>query len=505
MRLSKKNLPAIIETPHLHKPIANGVVLPEKVLQFGTGVLLRALPDFIINTANNNNIFNGQVVVVKTTSVGYTDAFAKQDSLYTVCVRGVQDGSEVVENHIVSSIRRVLSATGEWDKILECATNSEMHIIISNTTEIGLVLIEDNIFQNPPISFPGKLLAFLLHRFNYFNGDIDKGMVIIPTELLPDNGKILLSIVIELAHQNNLDSAFIHWLINSNYFCSSLVDRIVPGRMPSAQQEIIENEIGYTDELMIVTEPYYLWAIESNSEKVNKILSFATGNSKVVIAPNINKFRELKLRLLNGSHTFSCGLAHLAGFATVKEAMDNDLFADYISQLMLNEIIPSICSEEIDKQEAESFARNVIDRFKNEFVEHKWLSITMQYSSKMATRNVFVIKQFLAHFKASPVKMTLGMAAHILFMKAEEGADGKYCGFANQQQYWINDNNAPFYSTAWKQENIESVVTIILANENIWKTNLSLLTKFKTGVINWLKILMDEGAKSALLMVKNTN
>ena len=505
MKLNKVNLPLIIETSQLHKPTANVDVLPEKVLQFGTGVLLRALPDFIINTANNNNIFNGQVVVVKSTSVGNTDAFTEQDSLYTVCVRGIQDGINVAENNIVSSISRVLSATSEWDEILECATNSEMQIIISNTTEVGLELVQDDIFQNPPTSFPGKLLAFLHYRYNYFNGDINKGMIIIPTELLPDNGKILSSIVIELAHQNNLDTAFINWLINSNYFCSSLVDRIVPGKMPSAEQEIIEKEIGYMDELMIVSEPYYLWAIESDNEKVKNILSFANGNDKVIIAPNINKFRELKLRLLNGSHTFSCGLAYLAGFTTVKEAMDNNLFANYISQLMFTEIIPSICSAEIDKQEAESFAHNVIDRFKNEFIEHKWLSITMQYSSKMATRNVFVIEQFLVHFKASPIKMALGMAAHILFMKGEISADGKYYGFANEQQYWINDNNAPFYSTAWKQEDTESVVTLILANENIWHTNLSSLTEFKTDVINWLKILMDEGAKSALVIIKNNN
>lgn len=505
MRLRKEGIKTIKQIQNLYKPAEASFVLTEKVLQFGAGVLLRALPDFIINTANHNNIFNGQVVVVKSTAVGNTDAFTYQDSLYTVCVRGIQDGNNVSENHIVSSISRVLSANNEWDKILECATNSEMQIVISNTTEVGLVLIQDDIFQTPPISFPGKLLAFLHHRFSYFNGDIDKGMVIIPTELLPDNGTILLSIVIELAHQNKLSNAFIDWLINSNYFCSSLVDRIVPGRMPSAEQEIIEKEVGYTDELMIVSEPYYLWAIESDNEKVNKILSFATGNDKVIIAPSINKFRELKLRLLNGSHTFSCGLAHLAGFTTVKEAMHNDLFANYISQLMLTEIIPSICSAEINKQEAESFAHNVIDRFKNEFIEHKWLSITMQYSSKMATRNVYVIEQYLTHFKISPIKMALGMAAHILFMKGELGADGEYYGFANQQQYWINDNNASFYSIAWKQENIESVVTTILANENIWQTNLSSITQFKIGVIDWLKILIDKGAKQALVMMGNNN
>ena len=503
--LSKASIETIKESQHLHKPAKTVSELPEKVLQFGTGVLLRALPDFIINKANNNNIFNGRIVVVKSTSIGSADAFAEQDCLYTVCVTGIQNGNKVEENYIVSSISRVLSAANEWEKILDCSIDPGMQIIISNTTEVGLVLIDDDITQSPPISFPGKLLAFLYHRFQFFNGDVQKGMVIIPTELLPDNGKILASIVLALAHQNNLDSTFINWLINSNHFCSSLVDRIVPGKLPSAKQEIIEKLLGYKDELMINSEPYYLWAIESDSEKVKEILSFAKGNSNVVIATDINKFRELKLRLLNGSHTFSCGLAHLAGFATVKEAMEDTAFVNYISQLMTKEIIPSICTREISKADAETFALHVIDRFSNTFIEHKWLSITMQYSSKMATRNVFVIQQFLDILKVVPDKMALGMAAHILFMKGVEGADGKYYGHANEQQYWINDNNAAFYSTAWKQNNLEDVVITILENQSIWSCNLALLKEFKSGVIQWLDTLINEGAKSTLLMVINND
>lgn len=503
MRLQKVSIGSIKEWKQLHKPESAIFELPEKVLQFGTGVLLRALPDFIIDKANNNNNFNGRIVVVKSTSVGSTNAFAEQDGLYTVCVTGIQNGNKVEENRIVSSISRVLSAASEWDKILNCGTYPGMQIIISNTTEVGLVLMEDDILQRPPISFPGKLLAFLYHRFQYFNGDMEKGMVIIPTELLPDNGKILASIVLALAHQNNLDSTFINWLTNSNHFCSSLVDRIVPGKLPFAKQEIIEKVLGYTDELMINSEPYYLWAIESDSEKVKEILSFAKGNSNVVIAADINKFRELKLRLLNGSHTFSCGLAHLAGFTTVKEAMEDVAFVNYISQLMSKEIIPSICTRDISKAEAEAFASHVKDRFSNTFIEHKWLSITMQYSSKMATRNVFVIQQFLDIFKDCPDKMALGMAAHILYMKGTEGADGKYYGYANDQQYWINDNNAAFYSTAWKQDKLEDVVTTILENENIWSCNVGLLKDFKSRVIDWLNVLINKGAKSALLMVNN--
>ncbi len=505
MRLSKENLSKINKTHQLHKSAVGVFTLPEKVLQFGTGVLLRALPDFIINEANNNAFFNGRIVVVKSTSVGNTNAFDEQNSLYTVCVKGIENGNKVEENHIVSSISRVLSATTEWANILLCATDPGMQIIISNTTEVGLVLSEDDITQSPPTSFPGKLLAFLLHRYTHFKGDMEKGMVIIPTELLPGNGKILSSIVLALAHKNNLNDGFIHWLTNANHFCSSLVDRIVPGKLPHAKQEIIENELGYTDELMIVSEPYYLWAIESDSERVKEILSFAKGNSHVVVAADINKFKELKLRLLNGSHTFSCGLAYLAGFTTVKEAMEDAAFAKYILGLMTNEIIPSICTDEIGEEEATTFAHNVIDRFSNNFIEHKWLSITMQYASKMATRNVVVIQQFLDIFKVCPIKMALGMAAHILFMKGTQAADGKFYGIANEAQYWINDDNAAFYSTAWKHENIEEVVTIILGNETIWHSNANLLTIFKIEVIHWLKILMEKGAKTALMLADNTD
>src|SRR5665647_3929561 len=291
MRLSKTSISKISETPSLVLPDTNAFALPEKVLQFGTGILLRGLPDFIINNAINKGTFNGRIVVVKSTATGDTDAFTAQDGLYTLCVRGIHDGKKVEENQIIASISRVLSATNEWDSILECAANPDMQVIISNTTEVGIVLTQDNIHHTPPHSFPGKLVAFLYQRFKYFNGDIQKGMVIIPTELIPNNGDILLSIVLELAHQNNLETSFIDWIENANYFCSSLVDRIVPGKLQPAEQEKVEAALGYTDELMIISEPYSLWAIESDNERVKEILSFAKGDNSVVLAPNINKFR----------------------------------------------------------------------------------------------------------------------------------------------------------------------------------------------------------------------
>jgi len=492
MNLTKESLVQIPATPGMVIPGKEVFELPEKVLQFGTGVLLRALPDFIINNANNNGFFNGRIVVVKSTSTGSADAFEKQDGLYTVCVRGNFDGKKVEENHVVASISRVLSATNEWNKILECASNPDMQVIISNTTEVGIVLTKDNIHADPPQSFPGKLLSFLYHRFKHFKGDPDKGMVIIPTELIPQNGDKLLSIVLELAHINKLEISFLDWLENSNYFCNSLVDRIVPGKLKEEDHKLAEGKLGYTDDLMIMSEVYKLWAIQSNNEKVKEILTFDIKGNGVVIAPDISKFKDLKLRLLNGPHTFSCGIAFLAGFKTVKEAMDHTEFSNYLRNLMFDEIIPSITDDKITAEEAGDFANNVLDRYRNAFIEHSWLAITLQYSTKMYLRNIALIESYMARFGHPPVQMAVGMAGHILFMRAHKTDDGYY-GEVNGMKYAVNDDNAKHFAKAWKEDEPGTVVHKILSDTVMWGSNLTLLNGFEDEVTGWLKIMMDRG------------
>ena len=229
MNLSKDNLQAI-RTTGLVKPGKAIFSLPEKVLQFGTGVLLRGLPDYFIDKANRQGIFNGRVVVVKSTESGDAGAFDRQDGLYTLCIRGIEEGKKVEENIICSAIGRVLSARDQWSDILQLAHRPEMQIIISNTTEVGIQLVEDDIRRRPPRSFPGKLLGFLYERWQAFGGSPESGMVIVPTELIIDNGKKLAAIVKELAQISQLPADFMVWMEQHCRFCSSLVDRIVPGK-----------------------------------------------------------------------------------------------------------------------------------------------------------------------------------------------------------------------------------------------------------------------------------
>ncbi|RAJ77473.1 tagaturonate reductase [Chitinophaga dinghuensis] len=477
MKLSKGVLPQLHERDDLQLPTERCMNLPEKVLQFGTGVLLRGLPDFFIDKANKQGIFNGRVVVVKSTDKGDTTEFDQQDNLYTQCVRGMEGGKKVEANIVNASISRVLTAATQWDQILECATSEDMQVVISNTTELGIVYIPETIFGKTPSSFPGKLLAWLYKRFQYFNGHPDKGMVIVPAELIPENGTLLKGILHELALHNQLSAEFIHWLQNHNHCCNSLVDSIIPGAATI--------DMGYEDELLIMTEAYRLWAIETSNDKVKATLSFAMADSGVILAPDINVFRELKLRLLNGAHTLSCGLAYLSGIATVKEAMSHEDMSAYIEGLLLHEIIPAITDSTIRQDAAVRFAAAVQDRFRNPYIDHRWLNICSNYTSKLKTRVMPILLQYEQRMQQVPALIALGFAAHLLFMKNPNGDT-------------IDDTWATAYAALWQEHSVEEVVKLSLSNTQIWGRDLSALPGFGRTVSIMLKALLKEGVSPYL-------
>lgn len=490
MWLSKFNLKNIQAGP-VQLPDQAAFELPEKVLQFGTGVLLRGLPDYFIDKANKQGVFNGRIVVVKSTDGGDATAFDKQDGLYTICVRGIEDGRKQEENIVCSAISRVLSAKSEWNKILECAHNPQMKIIISNTTEVGIQLVQDDIRRHPPVSFPGKLLAFLYERYKAFAGSKQSGMVIVPTELIVDNGKKLETIVTELAHLNGLEENFIEWLESSNSFCSSLVDRIVPGRPDNEAKRKIEDETGYQDDLMLMTEVYRLWAIEGNDE-IAEVLSFAKADKGVVIAEDINLFRELKLRLLNGTHTLSCGIAFLMGLDTVKNAMDDLHMSHYINIVMNAEIAAAIPYKITPEQKSE-FALNCLDRFRNPFIEHQWLSITMQYSLKMKMRIVPVLLQYYSLNNKVPENIATGFAAYIYFMKAVKEDKGIYYGRHNGKDYPVNDDKAFYFYEKWQNTQPALIASVVLRDISMWGYDLTSLAGFADAVQEKLNDIEENG------------
>ena len=470
--------------------------LPEKVLQFGTGVLLRGLPDFMIDEANRQGVFNGRVVVVKSTDGGDATAFERQNGLYTVCVRGIDDGKPVEENVVCSSISRVLSAKSQWAEVLEFAKSPDLQVVISNTTEVGIQLVNEDIHLTPPTSFPGKLLAVLHARFVAFKGDVNCGLVIVPTELIPDNGRKLEAIVLELAHRNNLGSDFLDWLESANHFCNTLVDRIVPGKPDDATYAQLQADFGYQDDLLTVAEAYALWAIEGG-ERVSEVLSFHSVAKGVVIRPDITLFRELKLRLLNGTHTLSYALAHLAGCVTVREALENEDLARFIHNLMLADLLPGI-PYQVDEKAGQRFGMQVLDRFRNPFLEHRWLAIAMQGTMKMQMRNVPTLVHYYQQHSAVPHYIALGFAAYLLFMRNTATGPSTGEGEVDGQTYTIQDDRAGYFADLWAKSSPEELTSIVLRNTALWGSDLSRLPGFADKVSQYLTQLLEEGASATL-------
>ena len=476
--------------------------LPEKVLQFGTGVLLRGLPDFLIDQANRQGIFNGRVVVVKSTDGGDATAFGQQDNLYTVCVRGVEDGQTVSQDVVCASISRVLSAKSQWAEVLQVATSPDLTVVLSNTTEVGIVLDEnEHLGATPPRSFPGKLLAVLHARYQAFGGAADKGLVIVPTELIPDNGTKLRGILHELAQRAALGPDFITWLDEANTICNSLVDRIVPGKPDAAAYHHLTQELGYEDELLTMSEVYLLWAIEGD-ERVKDVLSFQQVHSGVIVQPDINLFRELKMRLLNGTHSLSCGLAFLSNVATVREAMDSDCLATYVRNLMLADLLPGI-PYPVDEKVGQRFGMQVLDRFRNPAVEHRWLAITLNYSAKLRMRVVPDLLHYYERFKAVPQYVALGFAAYLLFERGTRQQGGKWYGEAHGQEYLIQDEQAGYFADLWQRLPAPELVRTALGNQTLWDADLTALPGFADSVAHYLTQLQQEGAAATLATVLN--
>lgn len=463
--------------------------LPEKVLQFGTGVLLRGLCDYFIDKANKKGVFNGRIVIVKSTDSGGADAFTEQDNLYTLCVRGIDKGVPTEENIISTVISRVLSAQSDWNAILETAHSTDIQVVISNTTEVGLQYVEESIRQNPPASFPAKLTAWLYERFQAKQA----GVVIIPTELLVGNGDILKEIVLKHCVFNQLPERFVEWLENENSFCNSLVDRIVPGRPKGGALTELQEKLGYEDQLLAVAETYRLWAIQGE-EKVKDILTFAQTDDGVKIAKNIEQFRELKLRMLNGTHTLMCGMAFLSGFQTVKEALADDMIEKFITNLMMSEIAPAI-PYKIDAKVAQRYGRDVLDRFRNPYLDHQWISITLQYTMKMQMRNIPILLNYYKEFSTVPQYFTRGFAAYLLFMKAVKEDGGKYFGEKDGEFYPIQCDSAKYFYEVWQNKTTTEVVNEVLGNEKMWGADLNKLKGFAENVTTHLSNMMAIGVR----------
>lgn len=384
---------------------------PEKILQFGEGNFLRAFSDWMIDNANNNGDYKGSIVVCQPVSQGLTDLINNQNGIYTLVMRGLENGSPIENIQKITSISRCINPYEDYEALLSVARSDTLEVVISNTTEAGIsYCASDRLSDAPPSSFPAKLTALLYERFTFFSGDLSKGLLFLPVELIDSNGDVLKSIILRYANEWELSQEFIDWIENANKFTNTLVDRIVTG-YPKNQIEYFNNLFGYEDNIIVTSELFNLWVIEGDSEWKD-ILPIHKNSANVLWTNDATPYKTRKVRILNGAHTASVLAAFLHGHETVNDVMNDPIFNDYLTQLIFEEITPTI---DLPADELESFANDVLVRFMNPYIQHKLLDISLNSCSKFNTRCLPSLLDYYSKYNILPERLCFAFAAFIKF------------------------------------------------------------------------------------------
>ena len=472
---------------------------PEKVMQFGEGNFLRAFVDYFFDMANEKCGWNGKVALVQPIAMGLTEYINKQEGLYTLYLRGSEKGEKVDYKRVISSVSRCINPYGDWDKVLELARSKDLEIIVSNTTEAGIVHDTESQFdQCPPISFPAKLTRVLFERFTAGL----PGIVMLSCELIDNNGKELLNCVNQYITDWNLSDEFRAWVNNENVFCSTLVDRIVPGRIRDPKEvAALDAANGYEDPLTDVGEIFGVWVIEG-PDGLEDRLPFKAAGVPVMVVPDVTPYKKRKVRILNGAHTGFVLGAYLAGFDIVRDCMHNDNIRGFMNKMLYEEVIPTLT---LDKDDLMAFAEAVQDRFNNPFVNHELMSISLNSTSKWKARNMPSFLEYIKNEGKLPACLTMSLAAYIAFYSneiQELNDKGLVCRRPKGNEYVISDDRwALEFYYEHKNDSAEELVRAVLTNEQMWDQDLTKIEGLYDAVVAGLKLIRTEGAEAAYASV----
>ena len=470
---------------------------PIKVMQFGEGNFLRAFVDYMIDIANEKGAFDGNIAILKPISFGSLERFRDQDNFYTVVLRGKENGEVIDQSRIITSVEKVLDCKEDYDEYMALAKLDSLRFVVSNTTEAGIVLDESDCFDDLPSSYPGKLTKFLFERFSAFNGDETKGLIILPVELIENNGGKLKECVLSLCDIWNLGEEFKAWIVNSCVFCSTLVDRIVTG-YPRGEAENICKGLGYEDNLLDVGEPFALWVIESEKD-ISEEFPLDKIGLPVVFTDNQKPYRERKVRVLNGAHTASVLGAYLAGFDIVRDCMQDEVVGKFVRRVVMDEIVPLV---NLPIEDVTAFANSVFERFENPFIDHALLSISLNSVSKWKARVLPSFKDYVNKNASLPRLITFSFAALLCFYRSSELVDGALISRrANGDEYKILDDAKVlefFKENSGKSD--EEFVVSVCKNQEFWGEDMTAYNGFADTVLYWVKKI-EKDANAAVCEV----
>ena len=458
----------------------------ERIVQFGEGNFLRAFANWMIHEMNKRVNFDAGVVVVQPINQGLIKTLNEQDGLYTLYLNGIRNGKAISEHEIIDCILRGVNPYENHADYLAIAKNPDLRFMISNTTEAGIEYNPDDKLNNTPqSSFPGKLTALLYKRFQIFEGASDKGLILIPCELIDNNGGNLKRIILQYADDWKLGADFVEWINKYNIFCNTLVDRIVPG-YPRDKIDAITSELGYKDNLVVEGEQFHLWVIEGPASLKEEIPAEICGLN-VVFTDNLEPYRTRKVRILNGAHTSLVPVAYLYGIDKVRESLEDDVVGMFLKNTIFNEICKTL---DFPEEELRQFSKDVLDRFRNPYLDHALMSISLNSTSKYKVRVLPSVLEFIKRKNKNPKLLLFSLAALIAFYRGERG----------QERFTIKDDQSAidFFATQWAKGDTASVVEVTLKNTDLWGIDLTQFEGLQEVVTNNLESIIINGMKETL-------
>ncbi len=472
---------------------------PEKVLQFGEGNFLRAFVDYFFDLMNEKGGFNGKVVLAQPIAQGLGNMINEQDALYTLLLRGQENGEKVSKKRIISSCSRCINPYEDFQGFLQNAHNKDLRFIVSNTTEAGIAYDpECKKDDAPPASFPGKLTAFLYERFKTGL----PGFIILSCELIDRNGDELKKCVNQYIDQWELGEEFKKWANDENVFCSTLVDRIVPG-YPRNEAAALCEEFGYHDNLIDTAEVFGFWVIEG-PQSIKDELPIEKAGLPILVTDNVDPYKKRKVRILNGAHTSMIMAAYAAGQDIVRDCMKDEVIHGFMNKALYDEIIPVLTS--LPHDDLMNFAAAVTDRFANPFIDHQLLSISLNSASKWKARVMPTVLEYYAQKQELPKVLTFSFAAFLNFYHlGQEKGDNCLIGtratdgakFEIKDDAWVLDF---FYDR--KDADDATLVHDVIANEKMWDDSLKNLPGFEEAVKADLAQIRELGVYEAMKAVQ---
>ncbi|WP_421775255.1 tagaturonate reductase [Gracilimonas sp.] len=445
--------------------------MPLKVIQFGEGNFLRAFIDWMIDIFNKETSYKGGVAVVQPIERGMVSVLREQDGLYHHLRQGIEGDRKVDEIRKIECVTCAVNPFEDLNAFFSMAENPDVELVVSNTTEAGIEFKESDKPADNELAetFPGKLTQLLKHRFEHFGGAVDKALYILPCELIESNGDKLKECILKYIDLWQLSDEFKSWVTNHTIFANTLVDRIVPG-YPKDEIEEIKKRIGYEDNLVVKSEAFHLFVVQA-PESIKEAFPAEQADLNVKFVDDITPYRTQKVRILNGAHTSMVQIGLLSGLETVAESMNHEVVGEMMQKIMFDEIVPTI---QIPGGDPSEFANDIIERFKNPFIRHELIDISLNSVSKYKVRVLPTVLDYLKIKGHLPKRLVFALACLIKLYK-------------NRHDELRDDaKNLQFFSERQDLSD-EELVDQVLSNKSMWEQDLTKVDGMRDLVLKFYR------------------